>query len=304
MLPVWALWTIFAALMQAVRTAGQKRLNEQSSIAIATAARALFGLPFALAYTAYTVPNFWNYLNPVNFNIRFTIAILACALFQLIATAWLIKLFSLRNFAIGSIYSKAEILLTALIGTLFFDELLSLTGWGAILLATLGLGVLTYAKNPALRFKGMLAEPSAQYGLLSSLAFALTSLFARDASLTLDALPKSQAAAIVLLLVLFIQALSCLIWIYLPGAGPKKPLVFMFSRLRLCLFIGITSAAGSIGWFTAMALINASYVKVLGQIELLIIYLISIFIFRDRLSKLEWLGTFILAFSLLGLIWV
>ena len=41
----------------------------------------------------------------------------------------------------------------------------------------------------------------------------------------------------------------------------------MFPNWRLCTFIGVTSAVGSICWFTAFALENASYVRSVGQVE-------------------------------------
>ncbi len=47
---------------------------------------------------------------------------------------------------------------------------------------------------------------------------------------------------------------------------------------------------GSAGWFTAMTLELASYVKTLGQIEFLLTYAIGWFYFRERPLVAESIG--------------
>ena len=50
MLESWIFWTVLAAFMQSVRTAGQKQLNQSVSAESATLARYLFALPVILGY--------------------------------------------------------------------------------------------------------------------------------------------------------------------------------------------------------------------------------------------------------------
>ena len=59
---------------------------------------------------------------------------------------------------------------------------------------------------------------------------------------------------------------------------------------RISAFIGLTSAVGSIGWFSAFALQNASYVRGVAQIEIVFTLLISWLYFRERLTALEYAG--------------
>jgi drug/metabolite transporter (DMT)-like permease len=47
---------------------------------------------------------------------------------------------------------------------------------------------------------------------------------------------------------------------------------------------------GSAGWFTAMTIQNAAYVRALGQIELVFTFAASYFFFRERTSRVELLG--------------
>ena len=56
------------------------------------------------------------------------------------------------------------------------------------------------------------------------------------------------------------------------------------------MFIGTTSAIGSICWFTAFALENASYVRAVGQIEVVFTLLVSALYYRERISVSEYAG--------------
>ena len=71
----------------------------------------------------------------------------------------------------------------------------------------------------------------------------------------------------------------------------------MFKYWRLCLFVGITSVLGSIGWFTATSYQNAAYVKALGQVEFFITLFITYRIFKETISKMEYLGMFLIIAS-------
>ena len=56
------------------------------------------------------------------------------------------------------------------------------------------------------------------------------------------------------------------------------------------MLVGLTSMLGSVGWFTAMTLQNAAYVRALGQVELIFTFLTSIIIFKEHISKFEIYG--------------
>ena len=52
----------------------------------------------------------------------------------------------------------------------------------------------------------------------------------------------------------------------------------------------MSGAIGSIGWFTAMTLENAAYVRAVGQVELVFTFVASYFFFRERSTALEIAG--------------
>ncbi len=291
---IWIPFTLLAALMQAVRTAGQKQLSQASSIMGATTARYTHGLPFAWAYLGLLVwlfgwPGAWP--GP-----RFFVFCLAAGLTQIAATAVLIHMFRLRNFAVATMYIKSEILLTAVIGTLFFTEEISSWGWLAMIIAFLGLIFLTVAKQGWVSPLQLISDPSALWGLAAALLFALTSLLLRDASQQIAHDNVMLRASCVLVTMVSMQAVLCLVWM----AWRERPaLLALVGRPGLASFVGFTSLAGSAGWFTAMAAMNASYVKTLGQIELFFVMGISLFYFRETPKRLEWVG---FGFLVLGIL--
>ena len=59
---------------------------------------------------------------------------------------------------------------------------------------------------------------------------------------------------------------------------------------KVAIWVGVTSMLGSVGWFTAMAMQNASYVRAVGQIELVFTFLISYFYFKEKTNKIEAAG--------------
>ncbi len=68
------------------------------------------------------------------------------------------------------------------------------------------------------------------------------------------------------------------------------------------MLVGIASMLGSVGWFTAMTLQNAAYVRALGQIELIFTFLTSVLIFRERINRAEIGGTLLIVGGVLILL--
>ena len=139
----WIPITLFAALAQTGRNAAQKSLTGSLGMWPATLVRFLFGLPFALAclLALYAWPGQampW----PV-FSASYFGWIAVGAVFQLAATAALLRAMQERNFAVAVTLSKTEVLQVALFGVLFLAEWPTLWMLGAMLVATRGVGVLS-----------------------------------------------------------------------------------------------------------------------------------------------------------------
>jgi drug/metabolite transporter (DMT)-like permease len=66
--------------------------------------------------------------------------------------------------------------------------------------------------------------------------------------------------------------------------------------------VGVLGMLGSLGWFVAFALMNAAYVRALGQVELIFSAAASVLIFRERITRREVLGMALLLLAILGII--
>ena len=64
----------------------------------------------------------------------------------------------------------------------------------------------------------------------------------------------------------------------------------------------MTGVAGSAGWFTAFALMNAAYVRALGQVEIVFTLIVSVLVFHERLSPREGAGIALVVASLIAIV--
>lgn len=292
---VWVAFTLLAVVMQGVRTAGQKKIVSFISPMATTLVRYLFGLPVALIYLIYLLDGHWGGVKAASGNSHFIWYASMAAVAQILATYWLVKVLSFRNFAVGTTFAKTEALQTALLGALLFSAYLSFLGWLAVIIGMLGIVIISLPqKGQAVQWQ------SIYYGCLSGVAFALTSLWLREASLSLQ-LPINLSAAVTLAYMVSLQSLLCLIYVY---CKERIELTKLSRHLGLASFVGITSALGSIGWFSAMSHQNPALVKSLGQIEIVITLLITYLFFKEKISLKEYLGMFLIVASVVLLLWV
>jgi drug/metabolite transporter (DMT)-like permease len=290
----WVAFTIFAALMQAIRTAGQKQLSVNLTPLSATLVRYLYGLPFVVLYLLYLQGNRLYAEVAITFaNNRFLLFACLAAFAQIIATVLLVKVFSFRNFAVGTSFVKTEAVQTAVFALVFFGAALSVSGWIAVLVGFIGIAVISVpTATQEWQWRSVVI------GLLSGAAFSFTSLWLREASLSLD-MPVLHSAAMTLLFMVVLQTAICLVYSLIMEPGQLAAIV---SRSRLALFVGLTSALGSIGWFTAMTLQNPALVKSLGQIEFIFAFLITTQVFREKITQREFIGMLLIIISVLILL--
>ncbi len=282
MLESWVFWSLLAASMQSVRTAGQKYLTADVSPLGATLVRYLFGLPFIAIYLGWLMVSRSYSFPPLNGT--FLLFGIGAGFLQVIATILLVRLFALRNFAVGSCYIRTEVLITAVLGLVLFAEMISGLGWMAIVTCVIGLVMITVAKTGKV---SDLWNVSAVYGLGAGIAFSLTSLLIRQASLSFGIDDAMFTAALTLAYMISVQTLMCLGMLAYTNA---VEILIVFRRWRPSVFIGLTSVIGSTGWFTAFTLERAAYVKTLGQVEFLVTLAISILYFKESPSKFELAG--------------
>lgn len=288
---LWIPFTLLAALMQAIRNALQKQLSQDVSIAGVTFARFIWALPLAFCY--FLALNFIQPQPWPSWQIMFFLLIIAIALAQILGTLLMVRLFTLRNYAIGAGLAKSEAIIAAILGVLLFSESLSLLGWLGVSLGAIAVLLLSGA---SIRF---FSWPVLLIGLSCGLSFALNSLWVRQASLLLP-LPALHSAALVLLLVILVQFTVLLLYIM---QREPQTLQQLWTRPGLLLAISSSSFLGSVGWFTAFSLASVAMVKTLGQIEVLFMLLISVGLFKEKLQKRAISGLVLIVLAALAVIW-
>lgn len=292
-LEIWIYFTLLAALMQAIRTAGQKQLSGHLNSMATTGVRYLYALPFAWAYL-YWILDFRQIEAP-QLNTNFLkYALIACVM-QIIGTVCLVAAFKYRNFAVTTSLAKTEAIQVAIVGVLVFSSPLSFWGWVSVVLGVIGVLIVSKVK---FTYEDVFQNPGAGFGLAAGLGLAITTLLIRESSLALNT-DLMVSAAVTLVFMITVQSFISIVYIWFQD---KKQLLLMLKHWRLCLFVGITSVLGSIGWFTGASYQNAAYVKALGQVEFFITLFITYRIFKESISKMEYLGMFLIIASVIILL--
>lgn len=290
---IWIYFTLLAALMQATCTAGQKQLTTHLNAMATTGVRYIYALPFAWLYLWWML-DFRNEPMPELNGQFLQYAIIACVM-QIIGTVCLVVAFKYRNFAVATSLAKTEAIQVAVVGALLFSASLSLLGWFSVIIGVVGVLLVSKVK---FTFRDVFQNPGAGFGLASGLGLAITTLLIRESSLALNT-DLMLSAAVTLTFMVTVQTLISLLYVYFQDGSQLRAMV---QQWRLCLFVGITSVIGSIGWFTAASFQNAAYVKALGQVEFFITLFITYRFFKEKISLIEYIGMLLIILSVIILL--
>lgn len=290
---MWIWFTLLAAFAQAGRNAFQKQLSKDVAVLGVTLARFLYAVPIATGYLCFLYQTRSDYQIP-HFTFAYYSYILGASLAQILATALMVKLFHLKNYAIGVGLAKSEAILAAILGVLFFSTHISFIGWIGVLIGGLAIFLLTGASH----FR-QVSWQTLLIGLGSGLSFALTSLWVREASLQLNS-HYLLSAAWVLFSVITLEAILLVSYLSLKD---RETLIKLLKRPKLAITTSLFSFLGSFGWFNAMSLNDVAFVKTLGQVEVFFMLLISYFIFKERLKIQDMTGLILIVIAAILVVW-
>jgi drug/metabolite transporter (DMT)-like permease len=296
---LWIPITIAAAFMQNLRSALQKHLQGRLGTRGASFVRFGYGFPIAVAYVM-SLHVLVGYPFPA-LNWSFALWAVIGGLAQIFATMMLVYLFSLRNFAIGTAYSKTEPVQAAIFGFVLLGEKLGPGSVAAIIVGVIGVMLISMAKLP-LSWRNLLIAltgRTALIGIASGAVFGISAVAYRSAALSLAGPGPVMQAAVTLACVTTFQTLFMLVWMFWKD---KAEIVEVLRTWRSSSLVGLAGVLGSAGWFTAMALQQVAYVRALGQIELVFTFMASYFLFHERVNRMELCGCLLILCGILGLI--
>ena len=296
---LWVFVVLFAAVAQTVRNTAQRSLTEQIGTLPATLVRFLYGLPFAAVYllALYALGDGSQALP--QFSLAYVGWIALGAFFQVAATAALLMAMKERNFAVAVTLSKTEVLQVALFAAMFLHELPTSLALLAMVLATVGVLMLSLPPRCQVFSLSAWTSKSSVYGLICGACFALATIGFRGGAVEIARLGVSSpwlSGAWGVLIAQAMQSVGLGAWIARTHEQGLRPLI---QSWRISLLAGSMGAAASLAWFTAYAMQGAAPVRTLGMVEVVFSYIVSRRVFSEKLSLTEKLG---MALMMLGLV--
>jgi drug/metabolite transporter (DMT)-like permease len=292
---LWIPLTIAAAFFQNIRSALQKHLKGKLSTLGAAYVRFLYALPVALIYLFVVLQT--QQASLPDFDNGFLLYALGGGICQVMFTVFLLWLFKFHNFAVGTTLSKLETVMVAVFGLLLLGDRLNLPVAIAIAMSAVGLVIMSAGKEKlgiTGLWRGLWRLPTL-IGLACAAWLGMSVVLFRAASLRLGLDDFVVAAAFTLTVVLLLQTLLMAAIIGLREPGELRKVVLHW---RPAALVGISGGLASIGWFSAFTLQNATYVRALGQIELLFTFAATLLFFREKVSLLETLGIALISASI------
>ena len=284
----WVIFTVLAAFFQNLRTSLQKRLNKNLSLVASAYVRFAFALPFAfiIFFINFRSLDIVQIILDQNNFIYYTFL---GAIFQVIFTLLLLYLFKFSNFVVGTSLSKTEVIQIAIFEYIILKDKLNLFGIIGIIVATIGVIVITI-KDVKLFFRNFFSKVTL-IGLTTGLILGLSVVYFRAAALSLENFSSNFDKAITTLFFgLFIQ--TAVVTTYLLIFEKSEFKKFYQNKVEICL-TGLAGFLATLSWFFAFTLIQASFVRAVGQIEILFSYMSSKYLFKEKITFIEIMGVII-----------
>ena len=284
----WVIFTVLAAFFQNLRTSLQKRLNKNLSLVASAYVRFAFALPFAfiIFFINFRSLDIVQIILDQNNFIYYTFL---GAIFQVIFTLLLLYLFKFSNFVVGTSLSKTEVIQIAIFEYIILKDKLNLFGIIGIIVATIGVIVITI-KDVKLFFRNFFSKVTL-IGLTTGLILGLSVVYFRAAALSLENFSSNFDKAITTLFFgLFIQ--TAVVTTYLLIFEKSEFKKFYQNKVEIC-FTGLAGFLATLSWFFAFTLIQASFVRAVGQIEILFSYMSSKYLFKEKITFIEIMGIMI-----------
>lgn len=293
---MWIPVTLLAAGFQTSRTAMQQRLRSLLSVSGAGLVRYVYGAPISLAAVGIALaagvafpsiaPWFWP-------------AIAAAGVAQILGTIFLIHAFDTRDYAIGTVYSKTEVVQVAVFSAVFVGESVSLPGWLFIGACMVGI-VMLVTKGRRLSL-ATFRDRAGMFGLAAGAMLGLAAIGIRAASKQLDGSPTVMKALVSLAVMNSIQTVVHGGYVL---AREREQIVLAVRHWRSSAIVGVLSVCGSACWAIAFTLQNAALVRTFGQVELIFTFIAARVWLHERHSRHEVVASGLVLCGVLGVMLV
>ncbi len=286
-----------AALGQTIRSVIQRQSRRQLGIYGSAFVRFIFGLPFSVIILLVVVGGSKVLaFDPAK---EFFAWLFLASMVQIIFTIVLGYAFQSGNFATAIALSKTDALQAALFEMLLLSLIPDARLAVAISVGCVAILLIANARSNT-GLAGFLAhKKSLALGLLAGLCLGSCSVFFRLAMDCLGEYDLLERAILTSCLATVIQALlmgGCLmLW------RPAELLACLQSWRQSSL-AGAIAAGTTFMWFVAFSMMSVASVRMLGQIEIVLSLLFSIYVFKEKVPLLEIAGGVLITFSVIVLL--
>ncbi len=290
---MWIAVTIAAACFQTARTATQQRLRSLLSVSGAGFVRYLYGAPIAILAVVAVGSIDGLPVPPV----RFWPIIAVGGLAQIVGTIFMIRAFDSRDFAIGTVYTKTEVVQVAVFSLVFLGEPLRPLGWLATLVCFAGVVVLAGGRRVL-----EVRDRAVLFGVAAGGAFALASVAIRAASRALIDGQDNDGHVIAraLLTLAVMNTMQVVMHGGYLAARERDQLHLAVVNWRSSSIVGVLSVCGSACWALAFTLENAARVRTFGQVELLITFAVAHWWLGERHGQREYIASGLVLVGVIG----
>jgi len=282
---LWIPVTLAAATCQILRTSRQHELRSVLSTSAAGFVRYAYGAPLALLASLVVFGVFDRSIPQIP--ARFWPIVVGAGIAQIVATVALLQSFKMRDFAVGTVYSKSEVLIVAAMGAVGFGTAIEPAGWIGIILVTVGVVALASKGSWRTVLQGS-GDPAALMGVVAAAGFAAAAVGIGSAARSLTGAPSFDRALCTLTVMLALQTLINGAWFVATDPGQIR---LTARAWRPAMWVGVFSLLGSIGWAWGFTLESAAKVRTLGQVELVIAFVIARVVLGERHRRADYIAS-------------
>ena len=295
----WVVITVIASLSQLLRSVFQKNIIEDVGILVSAYSRFVFALPF-VALLAVLFLGSQDLVLLKTISLKAWFFLISASICQILFTIILIKLFTLRSFAIGIAFSKTEVIQTTLLEMIIIGFILTSHVFLSIVVGFIGMLFMSKQKLIVKAGYDGLFLKQVTLGTLCGIFLGASSVLYKVAldSVTTDFIYKK----VIVLSFLALAFQSVIFGSYILSTEGKQKVAVLFSIWKKGLPVGFFGCAATFCWFSAFSLVDATFVRAVGQLEIVFSVLISYLFYKEKTTGLELIGMSLITLSILALL--
>ena len=295
---LWVLITILASLSQTLRSVFQKNIINEVGVLNAAYSRFVFALPFSflLLFT------FISFDDPIFLQATKTVTLIwlfLASICQILFTVLLIKLFTLRSFAIGIAFSKTEVIQTTVFEIIILGFILTSQLLIAILLGFLGVLFISKLKLFSSFTEKKILTKQVIVGVFCGIFLGLSSVLYKASLDNIASVVPYKKVITLSCFALFFQTVVMGSYIIFLS---RENLFKLLSIWQKGFPVGLFGCSATFFWFYAFSLTDATYVRAVGQLEIVFSVAISYLFYKEKITIIELFGILLIFISILALL--